>query len=223
MTRIMTTLAAALIATSFAATPAVADHEQFHVPPIQQVHLLTQQLQFEVRSFSNEAHRRLAGNPRFDHLCDEIRDLQEELSDLECAIHEATFRPHRWRRVARRAEEVAEDVCDVREELDHLLRDRRPVFIPHTFQNSHARFARPTFSSHRGFGIALQIGNGRPSIQLVPNTPVTHQFGARHFGHPNHFVGRPVVQHDPCNGLRARLATMQSLANQIVALTSQCR
>ncbi len=185
--------------------------------PIHQVHNLSQQLIYELRLFAADAHRHLAGSRHYDHLCGDIRDAQRELADLDQAIHEAARRPDRWDRVARRARDVEKDICDVVDELDDALSDRR-FFAPPGGPIGHefVPFNRQIIPQQRsGLGIALQFGGGKPSIRLVNNQPLQHQFSGN-----RHYVGRPVVPVDPCDQLRSQAATLHNLASQLVSLTA---
>jgi hypothetical protein len=220
MPKTLLTAAAVLTTVLYAAPPVMAQHHhhnhhnQFHVPPSGQIYALTQQLESELRSFSIESHEHLAGTRHFDHLCSDIQELEEELCELKEAIREAAHRPDRWNRVARRASAVEKDVRTVKNEFALMLRDvRRPVVRTPEFHNQSSQFGQPTvYGRQPGFGIALQFGNGRPTVRVVPTSQVQRRYAAQ-----------PVVQPDPCDELRFHVSNMQSLASQLVALTQPWR
>jgi hypothetical protein len=219
MFKTIATTAAVLLATT-ASRSADAQHFRGGYLPIHQVHNLSAQLDYELRQFAADAHRHLGGSRHFGHLRDDIRDAQRELADLDRAIHEASIRPDRWDRVARRARAVEKDICDLRDELNEVLQDRR-FFGPNPGFGHHGigHVGQPVVRSQSGLSVAFQFGGGRPSVRLIGAPPAIHQG----FPGQRHVVGRPVSPIDPCDRLLSQAAVMHNLANQLVALTADCR
>ncbi|WP_442481513.1 hypothetical protein [Aeoliella sp. SH292] len=97
-------------------------------PPVQHANSLAIELSNQAAALTYEVDQVLGRCDERDEVIDELRDLAEDLDDFNKALHDASYNPRRWDRVAKRAKHVAKAVRELDEEvhdaIDHLNHGR---------------------------------------------------------------------------------------------------
>lgn len=92
-------------------------------PPIGEAHAISMEICRQAAALAYDAERLLCHCDDYDDVQDELRDVAEELDDLNCVLREAYRNPRRWHRVCKRAEDVVEEIEELDEEICEALND----------------------------------------------------------------------------------------------------
>lgn len=199
------------------ATTTKADHRYFG-PPVQEAYALSIELSREAAALSYDAKRLLCHCNDYGDVREELRDVAEELNDLNCALREAVYKPRKWNRVCDRAEDVVEEVCELDEEIheaiDDLNRHRprftsfsQPAFVPRGPSHYRSLYRTPPDVS-----AALRFGPSGPRLvkHVNPVTPRGIPLSAPYRGVAEGYVS-------PTRGyeLIDRVHRMRALAEEI--------